>query len=254
MAINWDESLPKDSDYYATHAASVRAFKSTVAGALGQVMNWPGSGGGTFSSAGSLKAGAARSYFTLQSLFSTLTSSTTAGDASLATAYQPVSSPFYVASDTSRAFSQNWASSVTSTSGSTATTINFSGSTTFLGSRSLLEHALYDGVRIRRQYSVASAGATDVHGLFNSSSDTTTLSVSFAPVVYDVPPMVSASLYLNVSAGTGAVMGAALMQSAYSVGGAQFTVSVLSRGTISPAGPSTCTAYVLVISEGTVTV
>ena len=52
MPIQWDESLPTDSDYYSGLAKSVRDLKVTLATALANSMNWPGSGGGSVASAG----------------------------------------------------------------------------------------------------------------------------------------------------------------------------------------------------------
>jgi hypothetical protein len=252
VAINWDESLPKDSDYYATHAASLRTLESTIAGALGQTMNWPGSGGGTPVSAGSLKPGVARSYFTLQSQFSTLLSSTTVGNTSAATAFTPAA-PFFQTSDTSRAFSQNWTSSATSTSGSTATTYNFSGVTLPLGGASVLESTdTSSGAAGTMRCSVSTGMVRDALGTFGTS-DTTTLLVSIGTFVNGAWPMVQGTLWLETSLGTQTVRAMSVALSSFDVptSKAIFTLSVLSRSDSFPTGASVCTAHLLVFSSGT---
>lgn len=245
MAFNWDESLPKDSDYYAGHALALRSLASNVAGALGTSMNWPGSGGGTLTSAGSVKPGMARAYFSLQSLFSTQVSSTTIGDTSLATKFNPPA-PYYIASETSRAFGQNWASSVTSTSGSTATTASFSGSTLWLGGN-VVESVLVPGLGVAA-FSTGTAIVADVNGSFGPS-DTTVVSITF-PSAY---PSATASLWVETSMGTGTVFGMTADLLSLSGGVATYLLSAFSRGsssTTGPVSPSKATAHVFAMASG----
>lgn len=245
--ISWDEGVPSDSDFYAGMAAQVRSLKTALATGLAGSMVWPGSGGGAIASAGSVLPGTARPFFSVQSNYSTQVSSTTVGSTSSATAFLPPG-PLFVASDTARLFGQTWVSSATSTSGSTATTLNFSGATLFLGGKNLVESAVsVQSQKALNSCSIKTAMVADVLGSFGVS-DTTVVSVTM-PYAY---PFVTASLWVESSLGTGMVRG--MMATLTGMGGGVYTyaLSVLSRYTSFPGVPSQTTAHLLVMSTGTV--
>lgn len=68
--IVWDETLPRDSDYYSGYPTAHKSLMSTFASAIANSIDWPGSGGSLTTQAGIMKLGSFRAYHAAQSAFS----------------------------------------------------------------------------------------------------------------------------------------------------------------------------------------
>lgn len=68
--ITWQEGEPQDGEAYSGFPGRTRSLKSNLAYGLKEVMQWPGTGGGSLASAGELKPGSFRALMGTESSYS----------------------------------------------------------------------------------------------------------------------------------------------------------------------------------------
>ena len=241
MAIRWDESRPVDSDQFAGFAAETRSLKSALAIGLAETLQWPGSGGGSAASAGSVNPGTARLYYDVQSNLSVPTRAWIGWQGSAASG-----AGAFVASDTSRLFSAT-----------------VSNDTRFLGSARLLETAnVPPSQTVRTEIVKVQTSVADVAGSFGfpdfplGLSEGTLVVVNLGGVFpggYAKPPDIFGSLNVDVTLGKKAVQGmiCSLLTSDPATSTATFRLHVIARKDIFPTGDSACVATLNVWSRYT---
>lgn len=219
MPINWDETVPSDSDQFSGFPTQVRSLKSSFALAIANSLFWPGSGGGTTASAGSVKAGTARAIYDVQSNFSA-PSSVSSGQA-------------YIASDTSRLFGGG------------------SSLTQFLGGARITEDVTYQGQTVVNQLVSLSTQIVDNAGTLGSS-DYTTVRLFYA--VAFTATSIECGVYANTSVGTNALTGVAASIGTSTTTAVWVNLQALSRVTSFPSAPSVTTLTVFIVSSGTASI
>ncbi len=141
--ITWDENSPADGDGAGTAASALRGLKANLATGLAGAMYWPGSGGGSASSAGVPIPGSTRIFYGTESQVSAL-----------------ANGALMYASDTSRLWAVN------------------SGDTVFLGGARVIESSVTTGLNTNARYVFVTGS-----GLINSSVQTYGLTFLSSPVV-----------------------------------------------------------------------